>query len=54
MCYEERFLLQRATTKVHKREEPKSLMDRLRPSAPPDRPKPDPDKPKVEPEPETA
>jgi predicted NUDIX family NTP pyrophosphohydrolase len=52
MCYEERFFLQRATTKVHKSEEP--MMDRLRPSAPADRPKPDPDKPKVEPEPETA
>ena len=34
MCYEERFFLQRATTKVQKREEPKSVIDRLRPSAP--------------------
>ena len=46
MCYEERFFLQRATTKVHKREEPKSVLDHLRPSAPPDRPKPETDKPK--------
>ena len=54
MCYEERFFLQRATTKV-KREEPKSVSERLRPSAPPDRPKPETDKPKeVEPELETV
>jgi hypothetical protein len=55
MCYEERFFLQRATTKVQKREEPTSVTDRLRPSAPPDRPKPATDKPKeVEPELETV
>ena len=55
MCYEERFFLQRATTKVPKREEPKSVVDRLRSSAPPDRPKPETDKPnKIEPELETA
>jgi len=35
MCYEERFFLQRATTKVQKREELESVIDRLRPSAPP-------------------
>jgi hypothetical protein len=46
MCYEERFLLQRATMKVLKREEPKSVIDGLRPSAPPDRPKHETDKPK--------
>ena len=46
MCYEERFFLQRATPKVQKREEPKSVIDRLRPSAPPDRPKPETAKPK--------
>jgi hypothetical protein len=51
MCYEERFFLQRVTTKVEKREEPKSVID----SAPPDRPKPETDKPKeVEPELETV
>jgi hypothetical protein len=55
MCYEERFFLQRATTKVQKREEPKPVRDRLRPSAPPDRPVAETDKPKeVEPELETA
>lgn len=46
MCYEERFFLQRATTKVQKREEPKSVIDRLRPGVPPDRPTPETDKPK--------
>ena len=46
MCYEERIFLQRATPKVQKREEPKSVIDRLRPSAPPDRPKPETAKPK--------
>jgi hypothetical protein len=46
MCYEERFFLQRATMKVEKREESKAVIDRLRPSAPPDRPKPETDKPK--------
>jgi hypothetical protein len=55
MCYEERFFLQRATPKAQKREEPKSVIDRLRPSAPPDRPKPETDQPKeVEPELETV
>jgi hypothetical protein len=55
MCYEERFFLQRVTTKVEKREEPKSVNDSLRPSAPPDHPKPVTDKPKeVEPELETV
>jgi sRNA-binding protein len=55
MCYEERFFLQRATTKAQKREEPKSVIERLRPSAPPDRPNPETDKPKeVEPELETV
>jgi hypothetical protein len=46
MCYEERFSLQRPTTKVKKREEPKSVIDPLRPSAPAHRPKPETDKPK--------
>ena len=55
MCYEERFFLQRATTKVRKREEPQSVIERLRPSAPPDRPKPETEKPKdVAPELETV
>ena len=55
MCYEERFFLQRATTKVQKREEPKSVIDSLRSSAPSDRPKSETDKPKeVEPELETV
>jgi hypothetical protein len=55
MCYEERFSLQRTTRKVQKREEPQSVIDRLRPSAPPDRPKAETDKPKeVEPELETV
>ncbi len=55
MCYEEGFFLQRATTKVQKREEPKSVIDSLRPSAPPDRPKSETAKPKeVEPELETV
>jgi hypothetical protein len=36
--------LQRTTTKVQKREEPQSVIDRLPPSAPPDRPKPETDK----------
>ena len=55
MCFEERFLLQRATTKVEKREEPNSVIDSLRPSVLPDRPKPETDKPKeVEPELETV
>jgi len=54
MCYEERFFQQRTTTKVQKREEPQAVIDRLLPSAPPDRPKPGMDKPKeVEPELET-
>lgn len=55
MCYEERFVAQRATTKVRKREEPKSVIERLRPSAQPDRPKPETKKPKeFEPELETV
>ena len=55
MCYEERFFLQRATTKVRKHEEPKSVIDSLRPSAPPARPKPETGKPKeVEPDLETV
>src|ERR1700730_14990471 len=45
MCYEERFFLQRVTTKVQKREELKPVIERLRPSAPPDHPKPQTDKP---------
>jgi len=55
MCYEELFFLQRARSKVHTGEEPESVIDRLRPSAPPDRPKPETDKSKeVEPELETV
>ena len=55
MCYEERFFLQRAAPKVEKREEPKSVIERLRPGAPSDRPNPETDKPKeVEPELETV
>ncbi len=55
MCYEERFFLQRPTPKVEKREEPKSVIERLRPGAPLDRPKPGTDKPKeFEPELETV
>jgi len=55
MCYQERFFLQRATPKAQKREQPKSVIDRLRPSAPPTRPKPETDQPKeVEPELETV
>lgn len=55
MCYEERFFLQRVTTKIRKREEPKSVIDSLQPSAPPDRPKPETGKLKeVEPEVETV
>ena len=46
MCYEERFFLQRTTAKVQKREEPESVIDTLRPSAPPNRPMPQTDKPK--------
>jgi hypothetical protein len=55
MCYEERFFLQRTTSKVQKREQPTSVIDRLQPSAPPDPPKPETDQPKeVEPELETV
>ena len=55
MCYEEQFFQQRTTTKAQKREEPQSVIDRLRPSLPPDRAKPETDKPKeVEPELETV
>jgi hypothetical protein len=55
MCYEERFFLQRAMGAVRKREEPKSVIERLRPSAQPDRPKPETKKPKeVEPALETV
>jgi sRNA-binding protein len=51
MCYEERFFAQRATTKVRKREEPKSVIERLRARAQSDRPRPETKKPKeVEPE----
>jgi len=46
MCYEERFFLQRARSKVRKGEEPESVIDPLRPSAPPNRPMPQTDKPK--------
>jgi len=46
MCYEERFFLQRTTMKAQKRERAQSVIDRLRPSSPPDRAKPETDKPK--------
>ena len=55
MCYEERFFLQQGATKVQRREELGSVIDRLRPSAPADRPQPETDKPKeLEPEVETV
>jgi hypothetical protein len=55
MCYEERFFLQRATTKARKREQPQSVIERLRPSAPPDPAKSETKKPmQVEPELETV
>ena len=55
MCYEERFFLQRPTTKARKREESQSLSERLRPDVPPDRPMPETEKPnEVEPELETV
>jgi hypothetical protein len=55
MCYEQRFFARRATTKVRKREEPKSVIERLRPSTQPDRPKPETKKRKeVEPDLETV
>jgi hypothetical protein len=51
MCYEERFFLQRATTKARKREESQSVIERLRPGALPDRPQAETEKPKeAEPE----
>lgn len=46
MCYEERLFLQRVTTKARKRQEAQSVIERLRPSAPRDRPKPETEKPK--------
>jgi len=46
MCYEERFFLQRTMATVQKREGPESVIDRLQPSAPPNRPMPETDKPK--------
>ena len=55
MCYDERFFLQRATTKTRKPQETQSVIERLRPSAPRDRPKPETERPKeVEPELETS
>ena len=55
MCYDERFLMQPARTKLQRREEPKSVIDPLRPSSPSDRPETGTDKPKeVEPELETV
>jgi hypothetical protein len=55
MCYEERFFSQRAMRKTRKGEEPKSVIERLRPSPQPDRPKTETRKPKeVEPELETV
>lgn len=46
MCYEERLFLQRVTTKARKHQEAQSVIERLRPSARPDRPKPETEKPK--------
>ena len=51
MCYDERLFLQRATTKARKHQEAQSVTERLRPSAPRDRPTPETEKPKeIEPE----
>jgi hypothetical protein len=55
MCYDERFFLQRATTEARKRQETQSVIERLGPSAPRDRPKPETEKRKeIEPERETV
>ena len=55
MCYEERFFSQWAMKKARTGEEPKSVIERRRPSPQPDRPKPETRKPKeVEPELETV
>jgi hypothetical protein len=55
MCYDERFFVQWATTKARKRQENQSVIERLGPSGPRDRPKPETEKPKeIEPEPETV
>jgi len=55
MCYEERFLSQWAMKKARTGQEPKSVIERPRPSPQPDRPKPETRKPKeVEPELETV
>jgi hypothetical protein len=55
MCYEERFFSQWAMKKARTGEEPKSVIERPRPSPQPDRPKPETRKPKeVEPERETV
>jgi hypothetical protein len=55
MCYEERFFLQRETTKARKPQETQSVIERLRASAPRDPPKPETEKPKkIEPELETV
>ena len=55
MCYEERFFSQWAMKKARTGEEPKSVIERARPSPQPDCPKPETRKPKeVEPELETV
>jgi hypothetical protein len=55
MCYDERFFLQGATTEARKRQEARSVIERLRAGAPHDRPKPETEKPKeIEPERETV
>jgi hypothetical protein len=55
MCYEERFFSKWAMKKARTGEEPKSVIERPRPSPQPDRPKPETRKPKeVEPELETV
>jgi hypothetical protein len=55
MCYQERFFLQRAMKKARTGEEPKSVIERPRPSPQPDYPKPETKKPKeVKPELETV
>jgi hypothetical protein len=55
MCYEVRFFSQWAMKKARTGEEPKSVIERLRPSPQPDRPKPETRKPKeAKPEVETV
>lgn len=48
MCYEERFFSQWAMKKARTGQEPKSVIERPRPSPQPDRPKPETRKPEPE------